>query len=301
MPGIENNSPADQSNGPAQDAPSGNSSTPDSGVNWSSLADDSDAGSEFDESPQFGQPQPTTPPAPVASPAEAPKQTVPVVSAENPPQKTQPPASAQQVSEAPQQAAQAPAPAVAEDDIVQLRQQYQETLRSKDYTLSPEDALAFVTEPETAVPRFAAQLHMRVMQDVGSAIRAALSTVPTMMEQMVTSQQQDQAARSEFYGEWPGLEKHHDTVLQVMQLVRNAQPAATKEQVIRTTGILVATQLGVDPSQLRKQSSNAQQPPVARQQTQLPPQPAGLGSSKNVGTGPQQSVWESLALLDDDI
>lgn len=298
MPGIENNSPADQPVSSAQDATSGNSSALESGVNWSSLADEGDGFAEFDAVPQLEQPKTQESLAPVvpATPAvqQAPAPVPQVQTQQNP---VIPP-----VGEAPKQQAPASVPPAPADDVVQLRQQYQETLQSKDYQLSQEEAVAFITEPETVIPRFAAQLHMRVMQDVGSAIRAALSTVPNMMEQMVTSQQQDQSARKEFYGEWPGLESHHDAVLEVMQLVRQTTPNATKQQVVQMTGMLVASRLGVDPSTLRNGgAAPKQQQVVQRQSGSVPPQPAGLGSSRGPGAGQQPSVWEQLATLDDDI
>lgn len=301
MPGITNDSQPVQNSAPDQSAPSGNSPAPDSGVNWSSLADDPVESSSFETAPQLGQSQPAPPPAPVEAPPTSTQQVAeqsPVAAAPATPTEVTPP----QVGEAPQQQPSAPTAAAPEDDPVQLRKMYQETLQSKDYALSQEDALAFVAEPETALPRFAAQLHMRVMQDVGSAIRAALSTVPSMMQALVTEQTRDQEARKEFYGEWPGLEKHHETVLQVMQLVRNAQPNATKQQVITTTGTLIAMQLGVDPAQLRGSSAQpAQGTPPVQPQYSAPPQPAGVGSARNVGVGSPKSVWEQLATLDDDI
>ena len=109
-------------------------------------------------------------------------------------------------------------------------------------------------------------------------------------------------AKQALYGAWPGLQAHHDRVVANAALVRQANPQATREQIIEMAGMMTAIALGVDPSTLRGQQAQAQRVQASAQTQRpmsAPHKPAAAGSTPNQLPVQQQNVFANFA--DEDL
>ena len=130
-----------------------------------------------------------------------------------------------------------------------------------------------------------------------------MTMVPQMLEARVAQQTAETEAKQVFYSAWPGLAAHHDRVVQNAALVRQANPQATKEQVIEMTGMMTAIALGLDPA-AAKQGGQRIAPTAPRQAPAVPMavpphRPAAPGASVSSPPLQQQNVFASFA--DEDI
>lgn len=226
-----------------------------------------------------------------------------------PPPPAQLPSSEQTPPVAPQAAPSTPTPAPAtpaEPPPVAAPVQSQEELLAKyraeletGYAISQDDALALATAPETVLPRLAANVHQRVMQEVSQHVQQMMTMIPQMLEARVAQQTAETEAKQVFYSAWPGLSQHHDRVIQNAALVRQANPQATKEQVIEMTGMMTAIALGLDPRAVRANAAAGSVPAPAPRQAVQPHRPAAPGGAVNSAPLPQQNVFASFA--DEDI
>jgi len=203
--------------------------------------------------PQTAAPEASPPPAEPAQPApEAPSSTAPTP--EQPPAQ---PAAAQQVPAAPVAAPmpppEAPAPAApapvqpempkppSEAELKAAFDKQRDEL-VKVYALTEEDARAVVTEPETVLPKLAANLHQAIFSQIQ---RSLAEYLPAVIQQATEARARQADADNRFYGRWPSLRGHEQTVLQVGQMYRQANPTAPPEKAIEQIGQIVSLSLGL--------------------------------------------------------
>lgn len=268
-------------------------------VDWGDLADyptDVDETSAFLVEGDVSEPIESPAEEVAATTSPAPVQTEQLVPPAPTPQEAQPTA-AVPPAESPAPAPISTQPAI---DPEAFRAQYRESLQA-DYGLSEEDAAAFQVDPASVMPRLAANMHMRVMQDVVRHVEMALKTVPAMMEQRLAFVQQEDAAKQEFFSEWPGLSEHYSAVLQNAKLARQANPTATKAQLIQMAGVLTATALGLDPAAVGKVRVGTPPPPAApaKPVQAAPFKPAAAGSAPGGFTEPELGLYEAFAAEDE--
>lgn len=289
------NAGSNAGNAAPQNAPTESSAPVETGaVDWADFATDVDDGGGYVIEPDAGQVSPDTPvdnaqTTSPANPAEAPQlqssEAQPVTSEQPTSQHPSPPTQPQQAVQ-PQEASEpAPQPANTAEQL----QAYRESL-SQEYAISEDDALALVTNPEQVLPKLAANVHMRVMEDVVRHVQQALAQVPVMLQAHVARAQAEDRAKQEFYGEWPGLAEHHDTVVSNATLIRQAHPKATKQQVIEMAGVMTAMALGLDPMSVRRQG----QPRMAPVQ-QPAMRPTGMTPTAQGGATQSDNLFESFA------
>lgn len=164
------------------------------------------------------------------------------------------------------------------------------------YAIAEEDVPALLTEPEKVLPKLAAQLHMQIVDQLRGEIQRNL---PNLVQGSLESHRRETQAKSEFFGEWPGLQQYEQQVLAAGRMFRTINPTASADQAIGAIGMMVAQALGLDPNSVRKQSAvpAASTPPVPA----APPvgfRPAGAGVSTNPPATPALSVWDDLVMPD---
>lgn len=262
-------------------------------VNWADFAVDVDDEGAFIADPVGeldSSDQALTSTAPPPSPAQLPSSepTSPVAPQAAPSAQTPAPA-------APAEQPAAPAPAQSPEELLA---KYRADLET-GYAISQDDALALATAPETVLPRLAANVHQRIMHEVSQQLQQMMTMVPQMLEARVAQQTAETEAKQVFYSAWPGLSQHHDRVIQNAALVRQANPQATKEQVIEMTGMMTAIALGLDPRAVRANAAAGVAPSPAPRQAVQPHRPAAPGGAVNSAPLPQQNVFASFA--DEDI
>ena len=176
-----------------------------------------DAEGEVEPAPDTGEAAPTEPAAPVE----------PAVQAE--PQSTEEPA-AQPVPETP------PEPPIVEQ-YNQWRQQAMDVLEKEHYNLTDEQAELLENEPAKFMSKLAATLHVEVLQQATAAV---MRIVPSLMQQ-VQMTQQDQSAKEEvFFQQWPQLREYRDDVFRHGQAYHQINPTATFEDFVRDVGAIVS-------------------------------------------------------------
>lgn len=216
-----------------------------SDVNWADMAadsDDEDAGrtvegefevAEADAEADAGlTPEvPETPAAP-ETPAEpvAPVPTEPVAP-------VQPQTPAPVVPEPPP--AQAPASAL---DYDSWRTQHLSGLE-KHYALDAETAQAMLTEPETVLPKLAAQVHFEVTENV---LKAVHQMMPGLITQLSRNTEVETKAQNAFFEKNPDLKGVDQAkILQIGAMFRQVNPTADADTTIVTIGNMVRTALGL--------------------------------------------------------
>lgn len=267
-------------------------------VDWADFATDVDDGGGYVIEPDVGQVSLDTPvdnatTTPTPNPAQAPQlqspEAQPVTSEQPAGQHPSPPTQPQPAVQ-PQEASE---PAPQPVDYAAQVQAYRESL-STEYAISEDDALALVTNPEQVLPKLAANVHMRVMEDVARHVQQALAQVPVMLQAHVARAQAEDRAKQEFYGEWPGLSAHHDTVVSNASIIRQAHPKATKQQIIEMAGVMTAMALGLDPMSVRRQGQPQGQPRMAPVQ-QPAMRPTGMTPAAQGGATTSDNLFESFA------
>lgn len=256
------------------------SDTASSDVNW--LEVDGESGDEAamdipaDVSPSEPPPQ-QTPPAPV--------QETPVASPE------QTPPSVQQVQQ-PQTPVESQQPQPSQEERFA---QYQQALQQA-YALTADDATALLTQPEAVLPKLAMTVHTNVMREVQANIHHMMQAIPAMLQVEAQRVQAEESAKNDFYVVWPGLKANHDVVVRNANMIRAANPSATRKQVIEMAGMLTAAALGVDPSTLRGQPAQRQQATSQRAQMVRPVNVAGSPAGLQP---PPQNTFSAFA--DEDL
>ena len=126
----------------------------------------------------------------------------------------------------------------------------------KTYQLSDEDAKTALLEPEKVLPRMAANLHARVLQEVVQQVQLAM---PTMLQQFTSQSSVEAKAASDFYGQWPGLNKpeYKDAIMTAGKMYRQLNPKADAKTAIAAIGKLVCSTLDLDATVIGAKGSPA--------------------------------------------
>lgn len=268
-----------------------------SDVNWADMAadsDDEDAGrtveGEFEvagegaEASDESVPEvPETPAAP-ETPAEpaAPVPTEPVAPVQ--PQ-TPPPA----VPEPPP--AQAPAPSL---DYDSWRTQHLSGLE-KHYALDAETAQALLTEPETVLPKLAAQVHFEVTENV---LKAVHQMMPGLITQLSRNTEVETKAQNAFFEKNPDLKGVDQAkILQIGAMFRQVNPTADADTTIVTIGNMVRTALGLPAAGSAGQGAAPNAPAQPVVQPFAPARGGGGGVAPRASA--QANPWVDL-IGDDD-
>lgn len=226
-------------------------------------------------------PEPAAPaPAPEGTPAQAPAQApAPAV-----------PATSPATPEAP---AQAPAPSEAPKafDMDAYVAEHLPRLE-KLYTFSEEEATQLQTEPELVLPKVAARLHLRIVQDALSGISAVL---PQIIQRQQEQAEAERSSWDQFYSVNNDIRGKvtQDQILSVAGMFKQINPQATPDQVIREVGRIIRTSLGL------QEPSAAPVPPA-----QVPASPSApvtqqpfVPARGSAGATPvkQDNPWASMA------
>lgn len=182
--------------------------------------------------------EPPTAPPPTTQ-AQTPAATPPVTP--QPAAAAVPPGSPTQATPEPQ-APQVP-PATPQPNYEEWRAQQVSALE-KSYFVSPEAADKFLTEPEVALPKLAAQLHMGVMEQVMQAVQAA---VPQWITAHQTMANQEKTSREQFYAVNQDLNNpaYERAILHMGTTFRQMNPTASADEAARVIGNMVRSALGL--------------------------------------------------------
>lgn len=169
------------------------------------------------------------------------------------------------------------------------RQQREQVINevAENYKLSDEEADKLLENPNEVLPNLAGRLFTDVYE-------AAIKSVQQQLPQMLTQhEQQKEAVRKsadEFYSRWPKLRGREADIEPIARAYRQANPNATREQMMRDVGAQAHWALGIPVEDSTPEPSN-----------QPPPAPAGTGTSG--GPAPDNNrptnEFEELAIDDE--
>jgi hypothetical protein len=293
---LEQTQPQAQDSAPPPEAPAEEGATSD--VNWADFAEDSDDDAGLTVEGEFqvdegGEPAQVADEPTPAAPAQAPT-AEPTAQPQTPAAPAEPVAPVQpqtsQTSAPEPQPAQAPQPAL---DYNSWRTQQVSNLE-KHYALDSDTALALQTEPETVLPRLAAQVHLEVTENV---LRAVQQMVPGLIQQVNQSTAVETKAQNAFFDRNPDLKGVDQAkILQIGAMFRQVNPGADADTAIATIGSMVRTALGMPAGSATAQGAAPSAPPAPVMQPFTPARGSG-------GTAPrapaQGNPWADLIDSDD--
>lgn len=175
-----------------------------------------------------------------------------------------------------------PTPVVTPEQLQEYKEKFSAALEAH-YAFDEEQATALQVEPEKVLPKLAARLHMEVLDNVMQHVYNAL---PNVIQSYTEMSSREQKAQEEFYSVWPELKGYDQQVLQMGQMYRQMNPAATPQEAIQRIGEMTMAALG-------KKRVQEQQPVVPPASPYRPAAPGRVGTPP-----PSKTKWE--ALFDDD-
>lgn len=203
----------------------------------------------------------------------------------------------------------APQPAAAPQPIGDITQQTIAHLAQTEYAMPKEVADKLVSNPEEVYPTLAATMHVRLATQIGQAVSTLL---PPIVEKIVNSKLEAQRLENDFFRLYPLLAdpRFRPVVAQSLSMARQANPQATREQVMNDGASLAALKLriapqaqpvqaqvvaqaqGVQPAQVPVQQPNVAIAPLAV----VPFQPAVGGGGALPNVQPElENEFEALA------
>ena len=191
-------------------------------------------------------------------------------------------------------------------DPAELEKNAIDQLMNTEYALSEEEKNALISEPDTVLPRLAARMHVRMQVQTAQQIAQIL---PAMISQQIEQATKVQSLENSFFGQYPELNKpeYRQTVAESLAMIRQVNPQASREDVMRDGAALAAVRLKTRLGQAQQQAPLPKLPPqmpmggpahVPAQQPQGPFTPAqsGGGTEPVVPTDPNQnSIFATLA------
>ena len=154
-----------------------------------------------------------------------------------------------------------PAPRQTEEERRAIRGQVVEQLTQK-YQLGKEEAEAWELNPVEVLPKYAAELHMRIYDDV---VNSVVQQMPGLMDWHLKAKEDRAARENTFFSAWPELKGYDREVTQIAQMWRQMNPTADEKTAIESIGKIALGALD-----LRREA-----PPVP---AASPPSDVGRGS-----------------------
>lgn len=229
-------------------------------------------------------------PAPASEVSAAATPTMPQVPAEQqaavPQAATAPTGETPQVSPSPQAVPQAPDGFTALDQAIESgRSQLIDVVAQQVYQLQAEELEAINTEPEKAIPKMLARVHVNAVQGV---LRHVAQQMPAMVSGLIQAQSEYRKREDEFFTAWPQLDrtKHRDQIMKVGQVFRQLNPNATMEDFVKQVGAQVVLMNG-----LHVQQQNSPPPPTPQAAAFVP---AGAGRSSVPPAPPDSNPWAEM-------
>lgn len=193
-----------------------------------------------------------------------------------------------------------------------LQKQAIEQLTNGMYALSEEDKTALIAEPDKVLPGLAARMHVTMQVQLAQQIAQIL---PGIIQGQLAQANKVQGLETSFFGTYPELNKpeFRQTVQESLAMIRQVNPQATRDEVMRDGAALAAvrlrTKLGSaqEPAQMPALPQNmplapppAVQPAVAQPQAPFTPAQSGGGSEPVVPIDPNQENIFTLLANDPD-
>lgn len=140
-------------------------------------------------------------------------------------------------------------------------------LMGREYALSEVDQRRLIAEPETVIPRLAAQVHVNVVRDIGARVG---QIIPELVNRLVEQRLDGMKRETEFFSRYPklGHPAFRPIVEKSLAMVKAANPQITQEQLFQEGASYAAFQIR---SQYRNQQAPQAAPPMRAMQAPYVP------------------------------
>lgn len=194
-------------------------------------------------------------------------------------------------------------------DPAELEKRAIDQLMTTEYALSEDEKTALISEPDTVIPKLAARMHVRMQVQTAQQLAQIL---PGMIQAQIQQASKVQSLERQFFDKYKELDKpeYRQTVAESLMLIRQVNPQADREAVMRDGAALAAvrlrTRLGGQQQPGSYQQPQSQMPlggpgTVTRPQPQGPFTPAHTGGSEPVvPTDPNQDNIFAILANDKD-
>ena len=153
-------------------------------------------------------------------------------------------------------------PQLSDTQRQELRSQAVEQL-AKSYEFDEETAAELETNPAKVIPKLAAELQVRVYENVVSTI---MQQLPGALDGVVRSKETAARRENAFFSRWPELKGYKKQTLQMAQMWRQMNPSASEDVAIEEVGKVAMAALGLTGAQVQAAAE-----PASVQRTLTPP------------------------------
>jgi hypothetical protein len=221
---------------------------------------------------------PAEPTAPAAAPAQGEPGTQPSGQPTGQPAQSSPPFSLDE-------------PGKIAEALAQGEEQLVAHLAANDFKLSEKDLEALAEDAPSHIPTLLGRVYLKSQVNL---MRQMENVVPRLIQKQVQVMRRSMEAENAFYSAWPGLDrvKHAPILQKYASLYRQANPQATREQMINDLGPIIAQAAGVPNPKI---AANAA-PGANGVHPRTPPQPF-RPATPGVAAMPQpleQNEWAGL-------
>lgn len=177
------------------------------------------------------------------------------------------------------------APSAAPEQLAEFRRQALESL-THGYKLSEEDAQSFIDNPAEALPKFAAELHLRVYDQV---VKSVAGQLPQLVKTLSTQQAVEVQKRNEFFSKYSDLEPFEAEVTNLAAFWAQQNPGKPVDQD-KLARIARAA--------LNLPAPSGEQPRAQNQVVRTPAAAPVVPSNQ----APPQNIWQQMAedILNDE-
>lgn len=263
-------------------------------VNWTDMATDFADEDQEDFATVEGDAEVIEEGSPAIPPtaSEVPPTETPAVQAETPPSNPATPSATPPAGETPPSSATQEAPSNTDTISYQDWRTEQVSKLEQVYALSEDSAQAMLTEPETVLPKMAAQMHMHVVESVFNAVMQAL---PQVVQATQAQQTVESKAEELFFGANPDLRdpKFKEPIQKLGMMYRSMNKTAPPEEAVRAIGNLVRAAMGMQTPGATPPA--AQAPAAVVQSAPAPFAPVRGGGSAVTPSKATDNIFATLA------
>lgn len=155
------------------------------------------------------------------------------------------------------------------------RNETESLLAQHHYRMSEKDVEEFNENPAAWVPKAMSRVYLDC---ISASFQQFVTYLPRMVDQVLDMKASTESRENEFFGAWPELKQHKDTVLRLGAAYRAQNPTASAEDFIKEVGAQACVALRITPPGM--QAAAPKQPevkapftPASQTPAPVPPKP----------------------------
>jgi len=167
-------------------------------------------------------------------------------------------------------------------DYEAYMEEAQKLLIDNVYGITEEETVAFEDNLQESLPKFAAKLHMTIMQ---AATQNVVKLLPEMISQIEAQKEVSRNTEESFFKAWPDLVEERETIAKIGAVYHQMYPDAKAEDFIKDVGAQVMVATGKHIKAEAEEIVEKSKPHV----------PAGVGAAAKVAPKKETNEFALLA------